>query len=55
MPVYEFERGEKKMSDNNTNNYKIPNSSTGMVKAPVTIIKNQGTPKKTTGGDLRSK
>jgi hypothetical protein len=35
--------------------YKIPSTGQGMIKAPNTIIKNQTTPKKTTGGDLRSK
>lgn len=35
--------------------YKVPNSASGVIKAPNSIIKNQGTPKKTTGGDLRAK
>jgi hypothetical protein len=41
--------------DNGGGGYKVPNSSTGVIKAANTIIKNQGTPSKTTGGDLRSK
>lgn len=43
------------MADKGGGGYKIPNSSTGMVKAPNAIIKNQGSPKKTKGGDLRAK
>lgn len=39
----------------NSGGYKIPNSSTGKVMAPNAILKNQGTPSKTVGGDLRSK
>lgn len=35
--------------------YKVPNSSSGKVSAPNTIIKNQKSPKKTKGGDLRAK
>jgi hypothetical protein len=41
--------------DNGGGSYKIPSTSQGMVKAPNAIIKNQTPPKKTTGGDLRSK
>ncbi len=43
------------MADNKRGDYKIPNSSTGKVSAPNQIIKNQNSPKKTTGGDLRAK
>lgn len=43
------------MAEKGGGGYKVPNSSSGVIKAPNTIIKNQGTPKKTTGGDLRSK
>lgn len=43
------------MAEKGGGGYKVPNSSSGVVKAPNTITKNQGTPKKTTGGDLRAK
>lgn len=36
-------------------NYKIPNKSSAYVKAPNSIEKNGASPKKTTGGDLRSR
>lgn len=43
------------MGKNGGGGYKVPNSSSGMVKSPNSIIKNQKSPKKTTGGDLRAK
>jgi len=36
-------------------NYKIPNQSSAMVKAPNNIIKDTKRPKVARGGDLRSK
>jgi hypothetical protein len=36
-------------------NYKIPNQSSAMVKAPQTIIKDSKKPKVVKGGDLRAK
>jgi hypothetical protein len=36
-------------------NYQIPNKSGAFIKAPNTIQKDAASPKKTTGGDLRSK
>ncbi len=35
--------------------YKVPSSGTGKIVAPNAIIKNQTAPKRTQGGDLRSK
>lgn len=43
------------MAKNGGGAYKVPNSSSGVVKAPNAITKNQKSPKKTVGGDLRSK
>lgn len=43
------------MADKGGGGYRVPNSSSGTVKSPSAIIKNQKSPKKTTGGDLRSK
>lgn len=43
------------MAEKGGGGYKVPNSSSGMVKSPNAIIKNQKSPKKTTGGDLRAK
>jgi hypothetical protein len=51
-------KGGENMAKDDSNGgggYKIPSTGQGMIKAPNTIIKNQTTPKKTTGGDLRSK
>lgn len=42
-------------SNNGGGGYKVPNSASGVIKAPNAITKNQSAPKKTTGGDLRSK
>lgn len=36
-------------------NYKVPNQSSAMVKAPQNIIKDSKKPKVTKGGDLRAK
>jgi hypothetical protein len=36
-------------------NYKIPNKSAAYIQAPNSIQKDKASPKKRTGGDLRSK
>lgn len=36
-------------------NYKIPNKSSAYIKAPNSIQKDTASPKKSKGGDLRSK
>jgi hypothetical protein len=36
-------------------NYKIPNKSSAYIQAPNKIAKNANSPKKSSGGDLRSK
>jgi hypothetical protein len=43
------------MAHRDDNNYKIPNQSSAMVKAPQTIKKDTQKPKTAKGGDLRAK
>lgn len=38
-----------------SNNYKIPNQSSAMIKAPQNIQKDSKKPKTAKGGDLRAK
>lgn len=35
--------------------YRVPNASSAVVKPKMEIVKNQKSPKKTKGGDLRAK